>query len=380
MSERRAAMIRVEARAKVNLYLHVTGRRADGYHLLDSLVVFPAIGDTVEVQPADLPKPQPAEQQLVIARRRSRGSNPDAQGLDRHAAARPAMTAGVQPSSPHALRRSTSAADPRDEPGGDEPEGGPAIESIPAYSSAAPGRAPAEVSLTVSGPFAAGVPNGGDNLVLRAARLLAEAAGVSARARLHLVKRLPVASGIGGGSADAAATLAALVRLWRLDGEALDLPALALRLGADVPMCLEGRPAFIGGIGEDIAPAPPLPAFSLVLANPGVAVPTPSVFARRRGGFSAPFRFTEPPADAPALAEVLGQAGNDLAEAAESLAPEIAHVLAALGAQPGALLCRMSGSGATCFAMFAEQAEAEAARAALAAAHPRWWVAAAPAG
>lgn len=93
MSERRAAMIRVEARAKVNLYLHVTGRRADGYHLLDSLVVFPAIGDTVEVQPADLPKPQPAEQQLVIARRRSRGSNPDAQGLDRHAAARPAMTA-----------------------------------------------------------------------------------------------------------------------------------------------------------------------------------------------------------------------------------------------------------------------------------------------
>ena len=236
------------------------------------------------------------------------------------------------------------------------------------------------MSLTVSGPFAADVPDGRDNLVLRAARLLAEAAGVSAQARIHLVKRLPVASGIGGGSADAAATLAALVRLWRLDAEALDLAALALRLGADVPMCLEGRAAFIGGIGEEIAPAPPLPAFSLVLANPGVAVPTPSVFAKRRGGFSAPFRFFQPPANAAALAELLGEAGNDLARAAESLAPEIADVLAALSAQPGALLCRMSGSGATCFAMFAEQAEAEAARAALAAAQPRWWVAAAPAG
>ena len=208
--------------------------------------------------------------------------------------------------------------------------------------------------------------------------MLAEAAGVPARARIHLVKRLPVASGIGGGSADAAATLQALARLWRLDPDAVDLPALALRLGADVPMCLAGRTVFVGGIGEQIAPAPPLPAFSLLLANPGVAVATPSVFAARRGGFSAPCRFSAPPADARALAELLSQAGNDLAEAAERLAPEIADVLAALRAQPGALLCRMSGSGATCFAMFASQAEAEAARAALAAEHPRWWLAAAP--
>lgn len=236
------------------------------------------------------------------------------------------------------------------------------------------------MSLTVSGAFAADVPAGGDNLVLRAARLLAEAAGLPARARIHLVKRLPVASGIGGGSADAAATLAALVRLWRLDAEALDLAGLALRLGADVPMCLEGRAVFVGGIGEEIAPAPLLPPFSLLLANPGVAVPTPSVFAARHGAFSPPFRFCEPPADARALARLLGEAGNDLAEAAERLAPQIVDVLAALSEQPGALLCRMSGSGATCFAMFANEDEAEAARAALAARHPTWWLASAPAG
>lgn len=283
-----AATVRVEAPAKVNLYLRVTGRRTDGYHLLDSLVVFPAVGDTVEVGAGEA------------------------------------------------------------------------------------------LNLAVSGPFAADVPDGADNLVLRAARLLAEAAGLSASAGVHLVKRLPVASGIGGGSADAAATLAALARLWRLDAGAVDLPALALRLGADVPMCLAGRPAFVGGIGEELAPAPPLPRFSLLLANPGVAVATPAVFVARRGGFSAPCRFSDPPADAEALARLLADAGNDLAEAATRLAPEIGDVLAALGGQPGALLARMSGSGATCFAMFASHPAAEAARAALAARRPGWWLAAAP--
>lgn len=278
------AAVRVEAPAKVNLYLRVVGRRADGYHLLDSLVAFPAVGDGIEV----------------------------------------------------------------------EPSGG--------------------LSLTLSGPFAADVPDGDDNLVLRAARLLAEAAGVPARAHIRLIKRLPVASGIGGGSADAAATLLALARLWRLDPDVVDLSALALRLGADVPMCLAGRPVFVGGIGEEIAPAPPLPAFALLLANPGVAVATPAVFAGRRGGFSMPCRFQEAPADAAALAALLASAGNDLTEAALAVAPEIREVLAALAAQPGALLCRMSGSGATCFALFAEDAQAEAARSALAARYPDWWL------
>ena len=143
-------------------------------------------------------------------------------------------------------------------------------------------------------------------------------------------------------------------------------------------MCLAGRPLFVGGIGEALAPAPPLPRFSLLLANPGVAVATPAVFAARRGGFSAPCRFTDSPPDAEALAERLAEAGNDLGEAAEALAPEITGVLAALRAQPGALFAGMSGSGATCFAMFASQAEAEAARTALAAENAGWWLAAAP--
>jgi 4-diphosphocytidyl-2-C-methyl-D-erythritol kinase len=375
-TEPAAQTVRVEARAKVNLYLHVTGRRDDGYHLLDSLVVFPRVGDTIEVQtPVGRP---PSRLAHVIARRQSRRSDPAPQARDRHGASRLAMTVPHPPSLPHSLRRSTSAVDLVDQAGSEEPRDHLAPEGIPA--SAASGQDPAELSLTVSGPFAGDVPVGEDNLVLRAARLLAEAADVPVRARVHLVKRLPAASGIGGGSADAAATLQALARLWRLDSDALELPALALRLGADVPMCLAGGAVFVGGIGEEIAPAPRLPAFSLLLANPGVAVATPAVFAARHGGFSAPCRFSAPPADARALAELLSQAGNDLAEPAERLAPEIADVLAALEAQPGALLCRMSGSGATCFAMFASQAEAEAARAALAAEHPRWWLAAAPAG
>lgn len=283
-----ASPIREEAPAKVNLYLRVTGRRADGYHLLDTLVVFPAIGDTIEVEPAD------------------------------------------------------------------------------------------ELSLTLAGPFADVIPASEDNLVIRAARALAAAAGCPGRARIRLRKRLPVASGIGGGSADAAAALRALARLWRLDRDAVDLHAVALALGADVPMCLEGRAAFIGGIGEEITPAPPLPDFWLVLANPGVAVPTPAVFAGRRGPFSAPARFAEASADAAALARRLGACDNDLADPARRLAPEIDEVLSALAALPGALLARMSGSGATCFALFADAAEARAAAAILGAERAEWWAVAAP--
>lgn len=281
-------MVRVEAPAKVNLYLRVVGRQSDGYHLLDSLVVFPAVGDTLEVEPADA------------------------------------------------------------------------------------------LALEVVGPFASAVPAGDDNLVLRAARLLAERAGCQPRAKVRLVKRLPVASGIGGGSADAAATLRALARLWAVPATAVDMPALALALGADVPMCLAGRPAFVSGIGERLAPAPPLPSFSLLLANPGVAVATPAVFAGRRGPFSSLAAFSESPPSAQALASLLNERGNDLAVSAEALAIEIASVRAELAAASGALIAQMSGSGATCFAIFATQGQAEAARALLAALHPDWWLAAAP--
>ena len=129
------------------------------------------------------------------------------------------------------------------------------------------------------------------------------------------------------------------------------LQRLALALGADVPMCLGGRPAFVGGIGEVIEPAPALPACGLVLVNPRSALPTPKVFALRTGAFSAPARFAAPPADARALAACLAARRNDLTAAAVALVPAVAEVLAALAAAPGVLLARMSGSGATCFGL-----------------------------
>ncbi len=275
---------REAAPAKLNLYLRVVGRRDDGYHLLDSLVVFAGIADTLHVAPSE------------------------------------------------------------------------------------------ELSLHVTGPFAAALAGEADNLVLRAARLLAEAAGVRPGGRLTLEKHLPVASGIGGGSADAAAALRLLARHWGLDAA---LPAtLAVRLGADVPACLGGRPSRVGGIGEVLSPAPALPPFGLVLVNPGVAVATPSVFRARRGGVSAPASLPAGWADAAALAAGLAPLGNDLQDAAIALCPPIADVLARLERWPGCLLARMSGSGATCFGLFADAAAARAAAAGLAApgrSHSGWW-------
>ncbi|HEY5609159.1 MAG TPA: 4-(cytidine 5'-diphospho)-2-C-methyl-D-erythritol kinase [Alphaproteobacteria bacterium] len=277
------APVRIAARAKLNLYLHVLGRRNDGYHLIDSLVVFASVHDTVAVRPAG------------------------------------------------------------------------------------------DLSLAADGTFAQSLPAGADNIAIKAARRLAVAAGGVRGAAIALTKELPVASGIGGGSADAAATLAALVRLWKLDLPQATLHALALELGADVPVCLHGRAAFMGGIGEAIAPCPPLPKLPLVLVNPGVPVATADVFRARQGGFSQPGRFDEAPADIAALARLLASRRNDLTDAARSIAPTIADVLHALNAE-GSALARLSGSGATCFGIFADAAAAQTAARRIAAAQPRWWV------
>jgi 4-diphosphocytidyl-2-C-methyl-D-erythritol kinase len=209
--------------------------------------------------------------------------------------------------------------------------------------------------------------------VLRAARALAAAAGVSAGARIKLIKRLPIASGIGGGSSDAAATLKALARLWRL-GDSVDLAALALPLGADVPMCVAGRAAIASGIGERLEPVPALPPAALVLVNPMARLQTNRVFQARSGAFSAPGGAPGPCADAAALAAALAERRNDLTQPAIGLKPQIRAVLDALAATEGCLLARMSGSGATCFGLFAEAATAEHAAAAIAAAHRSWWV------
>ncbi|MBL6081522.1 4-(cytidine 5'-diphospho)-2-C-methyl-D-erythritol kinase [Belnapia sp. T18] len=273
------------APAKVNLHLHVTGRRADGYHLLDSLAVFGPVADEVAAGPAEA------------------------------------------------------------------------------------------LSLAIDGPFGAGLAAEADNLVLRAARALAEAAGASPGAALRLTKRLPIASGIGGGSADAAAALRLLDRLWGLGLGEARLAEIGARLGADVPVCLASRPMRMQGVGELLSPAPALPPCGLLLVNPSLTLATPAVFQAREGGFTPPATLPAAWADAAAMARDLAALRNDLEAPAIRLCPPIAEVLAALRALPGCLLARMSGSGATCFGLFATPAAAEAAAPAL---PGGWWRAAGP--
>jgi 4-diphosphocytidyl-2-C-methyl-D-erythritol kinase len=266
---------------------------------------------------------------------------------------------------------------------GRRPDGYHLLDSIVAfagYGDAVAVRPAADLSLNVDGPTAGLLPAGEDNIVLRAARLLAERAGIAAGAAILLTKRLPVAAGIGGGSADAAAALTALGRLWSVDLPEDAWTGLALALGADVPVCLRGRATRMAGIGEILTDIPPLPPAWLVLVNPMLPCPTPAVFKGRQGPFSPPMPLEsdEDLIDAAALARALARRGNDLAPAAVALVPAIGAVLDALAARPGCLLARMSGSGATCFGLFAAGSEAAAAAAALAAARPDWWVQAAP--
>jgi len=162
--------------------------------------------------------------------------------------------------------------------------------------------------------------------------------------------------------------------LWRVSPAPGALAKLGLALGADVPVCLAGKAAQVSGIGEKIDPAPALPRAPLLLVNPLVPLPTPAVFKTRRGPFSKPAPLETAPRDARDLAEALAARRNDLADAAVGLVPEIAAILEALDAQPGCLLARMSGSGATCFALFARDTDARAAAAALRSGKPGWWV------
>ena len=230
-----------------------------------------------------------------------------------------------------------------------------------------------ELSLRVDGPFAPSLADTAqiDNLVLRAARALAASAGTAPRARLTLTKTLPVASGLGGGSADAAAALRLLARLWGIAPGRAALNVVATGLGADVPVCLGSRPARMGGMGEILAPSPALPPCGLALLNPGVPVATADVFRHRAGGFSELAALPETWADAAAMAAGLAALRNDLEPAAVALCPLIAVALDALRRAPGCLLARMSGSGATCFGLFAAPDQAKAAAEALA--RPGWW-------
>lgn len=277
------------ARAKVNLALHITGQQNNGYHLLDSLVIFPKVGDEITVEPAST------------------------------------------------------------------------------------------LSLNIQGPFAG--PLQGEtknNLVYRAAQLLAELHTTPHQVAITLTKNLPIAAGIGGGSADAAATLRALIKLWGVQPDPADVASLALQLGADVPMCLEEKPARIRGIGEQIEPISPLPSGAIVLVNPRVEMPTPAVFAALANKDNTPL--PELPHSFQSLKELantLKSCRNDLEAPAIQLSPVIGEVLEILKAQPETALARMSGSGATCFALCTTLTEAQSLCNRLCAAKPEWWVTAA---
>lgn len=273
------------APAKINLYLHVVGRREDGLHLLDSVFLFTDLADRITAEPAS------------------------------------------------------------------------------------------SFSLKVEGPWAgevADVPAEG-NLALKAAKRLAAAAGAPSAVRLTLEKHIPVAAGLGGGSADAAAALKACAALWELEDDAVDFSALALDLGADVPACLESRALRAGGVGEQLSPLGTAPPWSVLLANPRTDLPTKDVFAayaRSRTGYSQPVGETSWWHDAEWLPRTTR---NDLESAAIGLSPEVAEVLAALRDLPKILLARMSGSGATCFGLFDNAGDASLAMDLLRARHPAWW-------
>ena len=275
--------MRLFAPAKVNLALHVTGRRDDGYHLLDSVVVLAGVGDWLTLAPSEA------------------------------------------------------------------------------------------LSLTVTGPRAAGVPADRRNLIWRAAELFAPGRG----AAITLEKHLPHAGGIGGGSADAAAALRGLSELWQA---AMPDDAAVLSLGADVPVCAAARPMRMSGIGEVLVPLPPLPPLWLVLVNAGVEVPTGTVFSalEQRENPPLPDLPAEGWADAAGFAGWLCSARNDLEPPARATVPVIGEVLDRINARPGCLLARMSGSGGTCFGLFAEEGAAKGAAQALTADRPDWWVATAP--
>jgi 4-diphosphocytidyl-2-C-methyl-D-erythritol kinase len=281
-----ARKVRVRAPAKINLFLHVGDKRSDGYHALESLIVFAETSDHIEIGPGS------------------------------------------------------------------------------------------DLKLKITGPFGKALSRESDNLVLKAARALQtkyphEGQG----AHIALEKNLPLASGIGGGSADAAATLRGLNGFWRLELPEDELLDIAAEIGSDVPACLLSSPCWMEGRGERVSKLGAMPPFELVLVNPGVAVPTGPVFAalNARTGIGAMAR---PPVLASVweLVAYLADAGNDLEGPAGRFAPVIEDVLAALGHEPACVLAQMSGSGATCFGLFDGSVYAAGAAERIAEEHPHWWV------
>ncbi|WP_316861483.1 4-(cytidine 5'-diphospho)-2-C-methyl-D-erythritol kinase [uncultured Cohaesibacter sp.] len=280
------SVLKLPAPAKVNLALHITGQREDGYHLLESLVVFGGAADQITFKPAS------------------------------------------------------------------------------------------HLHLSVTGPFAKGLNQEPDNLMVRAARLLARTLDCEAKAELTLEKNLPISAGIGGGSADAAVTLLGLLRLWQRTINDDKLRTIAISLGADVPMCLEGSCLIARGIGDELEKGPRLPRdIGMVLVNPRIPISTPKIFKALRNKTNNPMG-PVPSAflSLGALIDWLQVQRNDLELPAMEQAPIIETVLQALEDDEDCQFARMSGSGATCFGLFASVKHAEFAARRLAFSHPNWWV------
>lgn len=277
--------MRIVAPAKLNLFLHITGKRPDGYHLLESLAAFTSFGDVLEIAPANA------------------------------------------------------------------------------------------LSLEVSGPFAAAVEGGSEsNLVLRAAKALQEHAGISKGAHISLHKHIPVGAGLGGGSSDAAAALIALSSFWQLSLDKAALHSISAPLGSDIAVCLLRKPAWVTGAGEHVTPVSFSGTASVVMVNPRVPLLTADVYRQFRPGFTAPV--APPPAlrTFDALVRYLKPLGNVLETPAVALQPMIRDMLVVLAATEGCALARMSGSGATCFALYEDAASAKNAAHALRRAHAGWWI------
>jgi 4-diphosphocytidyl-2-C-methyl-D-erythritol kinase len=238
----------------------------------------------------------------------------------------------------------------------------------------------AALGLDVDGPTAAAAGEVADNLVLRAARELAGRTDGLRFGRFALTKHIPVAAGLGGGSSDAAAALRLIMRVNGIARDNARVMDAARATGADVPVCLDPRPRVMRGIGDVLSAPLELPPLPALLVNPGVPVPTKDVFGKlglvpgETRGTPTDIRAGELRSRDALLAYLAAQP-NDLEAPAIAIQPVIVEVLAAIARQPGCLLSRMSGSGATCFGLFASEAAAAAAAQALAASQPKWWVA-----
>lgn len=275
--------MRVLAPAKLNLTLHITGKRADGYHLLDSLTAFTEFGDVLTFSPSET------------------------------------------------------------------------------------------LSLTVEGAFAEAAGAVADNLVMRAAQALKAASGYAGGAHIRLEKHIPAGAGLGGGSSDAAATLLALNRLWRLALPDVALTAVAENLGSDVPACLGARPVRMRGAGELLEPAYVPHGLWALLASPGAPVATAAVYKAFAGPFSLPVSPPVSGCDQAAFIRWLAPLHNDLQPAAISLMPSIAAVLRLLETSESCLLARMSGSGSACFGLYGGEDAARRAEAQVRGALPGAW-------